>query len=349
MDAPGQAYTGPWPSVTIVFLVFNRREELRTSLRKMLVESDYEGDVDVIVVDNASTDGSGDMVREEFPDVRVIVRDKNVGVSGWNDGFAEATGEWVLVLDDDCYLPADGLRRSVAAAVATEVDLVSYRVISTADERLVFSDVYRTGLFMFWGCAVLVRGAALRHLVGYDPEIFVWANELEFMIRFFDAGFGHLHMPEITAQHMKPPGPEADTWIDERGYRINARHWGYIAAKLLRPRDSVEALIALTTRQARDGMRVDPVAYKAIPDTVKGYVHGLRHRAPVRPEVSRFYRRNFETFASPWWLARRPSDLIRKLPRELVRRDAPQDIGRIDDYYSERARYYPDESATLRL
>ena len=172
------------PSVTIVFLVFNRREELRTSLERMLSASDYEGKVDVIVVDNASSDGSAGMVREEFPDVRVMVQEKNVGVSGWNVGLAAARGDYVLALDDDCYLPPDGLRRAIAAGEAHNADLVSFRVVSTRDPAHVFTDHYRTGLFTYWGCAVLMRRRVIDQLEGYDPEIFVWGNELEFMLRF---------------------------------------------------------------------------------------------------------------------------------------------------------------------
>jgi GT2 family glycosyltransferase len=208
---------GEWPTVTIVFLVYDRRDELRTSLRMMLLESDYDPDkVEVIVVDNASSDDSAAMVEEEFPQVRLIRRTTNRGVSGWNEGFAVARGDYVLALDDDCYLPPDGLRRSIAAAREHDADLVSFKVISTADPEWVFSDAYRTGLFMFWGCAVLVRRQPLQQLEGYDPEIFVWANELEFMIRFLDRGYRHLHLPGVVAQHMKEAPDKADTWIGER-------------------------------------------------------------------------------------------------------------------------------------
>ena len=100
------------PTVTIVFVVFNRRDELRESLTRMLAQSEYDRDrVDVIVVDNASTDGSAAMVREEFPQVQVIVRDENIGASAWNDGFAVARGDFVLILDDDCYLPSGRARQ----------------------------------------------------------------------------------------------------------------------------------------------------------------------------------------------------------------------------------------------
>jgi GT2 family glycosyltransferase len=338
-----------WPSVTIVFLAYNRRDKLRESLRRMLDDSDYERErVDVIVVDNASTDGTADMVRAEFPGVRLIAREQNVGVSGWNDGFAVAEGDWVLALDDDCYLPPDGLRRAISEARDRAADLVSFKVVSTYDPELVFTEAYRTGLFTFWGCAVLVRRPVVQELGGYDPEIFVWANELELILRFFDRGYRHLYLPEVVAQHMKPPLKELRSQVDHASYPINARHWAYIAAKLFRPRDACEALIALLARGLRDGVRLDRMALKAVPETVKGFLHGLRFREPLQNRrLSRFYRTNFESFASLWWFMRPPRELLRAYPREILRRQPPARSKRIDEYYRRRARYYPDRAATL--
>ncbi|HKN95033.1 MAG TPA: glycosyltransferase family 2 protein [Thermoleophilaceae bacterium] len=337
------------PTVSIVFLVYNRREELRESLRRMLYESDYDRDrIDVTVVDNASTDGSGHMVREEFPEVRLIVREQNCGVSGWNEGLVTAPGDYVLALDDDCYLPPDGLRRAVEAAREQEADLVSFKVLSTHDPEHVFTDGYRTGLFTFWGCAVLMSRPAVQALGGYDPEIFVWANELEFTMRFFDKGFRHLHLPEVAAWHMKALG-DPESRMEERGYRINARHFAYIAAKLMHPRDAAEAFMALLAQNVRDGLRKDRVAFKALPDTVRGFIHGLRHREPLRnAELSHFYRHNFETFASPWWLSRPPSQLIRELPRELIR-GRREKVGRWDEFFESRNTFYPDQPQTLQF
>src|SRR3990170_2354193 len=131
------------PTVTIVFLVHNRRDQLRTSLIAMTKGSDYPAELtDVIVVDNASDDGSAAMVEREFPSVRVIRRESNCGVSGWNDGFKVARGDWVLALDDDCHLPPDGLRRAIGAAGEHAADLVSFKVISTEDPGVVFTDNY---------------------------------------------------------------------------------------------------------------------------------------------------------------------------------------------------------------
>jgi GT2 family glycosyltransferase len=343
------------PSVTLVFLVYNRREELRTSLRQMLAESDYDGAVDAIVVDNASTDGSAEMVRDEFPDVRVITRTENSGVSAWNDGFAVARGDWVLALDDDCYLPPDGLRRAVAAAREQSADLVSFAVESAYDRSVRFDQRYRTGLLTFWGCAVLMRRSVLDELGGFDPEIFIWAHELEFMLRFYDRGFRHLHLPEVVAVHIKRV---TGHWTDmprQRAYKINARHWGYIAAKLFRPRDAAGALVALIALSVRDAVRLDRAAVAAVPHVLRGFAAGLRHRAPLRNgAISHTYRRNFHSFASPWWLSRPLPEIVRRLPVEAYdrargRTNGAPPPGRRDEYFAERARYYPDRASTLQF
>ena len=341
----------PAPTVTIVFLVFNRREELRVSLRAMLDDPDpAAGGVDVIVVDNASEDGSAEMVAREFPGVKLIRREENVGVSGWNDGFAAATGDWVLALDDDCYLPPGGLRRALEAARERAADLVSFSVVSHLDATHRFDHDYRTGLLTFWGCAVLVRREVLEELRGYDPEIFVWANELEFMFRFFDRGYTHLHLPEVVAVHMKKADPAHLAPADSPAYLVNARHFAYIAAKHMRARDSAEALLALLSAFARAAVREDRRALRAVPVIARGFRHGMRHRAPVaNAAVSRTYRRAFHSYASPWWLVRRPREWITVPLARLRSRPAPagRHPGRIDEYFAARAPLYPATAATL--
>ena len=346
------------PTVSIVLLVFNRRDELRVSLQKMLHESDYPRElVDVIVVDNASTDGSAEMVADEFPEVQLIRRAENCGVSGINDGFAAATGEWVLGLDDDCYLPADGLRSAIAQARHHGADLVSFGVSTSERGDYRFDHQYRTGLLTYWGCAVLIRGEVLRELGGYDPNIFVWANELELMVRFFDRGYTHLHLPEIIAVHLKDVSgnpPWAET-LGNRPYLINQRHFAYVAAKHLRARDAIGTLVALVAIAARHAILYNRAAAKGILPALKGFAHGARNRDPVRnAAVSRTYRRSFHSFASPWWFSRPPLQLVVAAPAALARRAAgrphtQRHPGREEEYYARSARYYPTTASTLRM
>jgi GT2 family glycosyltransferase len=336
------------PSVTVVLLAFDRREHVRLTLTKTLGELDYAKDrLEVIVVDNASTDGTAEMLKRDFPAVRVIRRSWNCGVSAWNDGFAVATGDYVLALDDDCYLPHDGLRRAVSEAEDQRADLVSFGVRSLMEEGYRFDiDQCVTGLFSFWGCAVLVRREVLSSLGGYDPEIFVWGNELEFMLRFFDHGFRHLHLPEVVAVHATSPRFRPGQ-ISEGAYRISAHNLAYIAAKLLRRRDAAEALLALLVHNLGAGLGIDRAALKALADTVRGFAHGLRHRRPVRPGVSRTYRRNFESFASPWWISPPLGFSVRGL---LVHSPAEDGYrGRRDQWLAERARFYPRQRGVLEI
>jgi GT2 family glycosyltransferase len=319
------------PSVSIVSLVFNRRDELRETLSRMQ-GSDYESELlEHIVVDNASIDDSAAMVEEEFPEVRLIVRDENCGVSGFNDGFAAASGDFVLALDDDCYLPPDGLKRAVTAALENDADLVSFGVVSAFDPEVRFDKNYPTGLLSFWGCAVLIRREVLDELRGYDPNIFVWANELEFMLRFFDRGFRHLHMPEVLAVHIKGEGDFV------AAYMLNARNFGYIAAKLLHPRDAGGALLARLTTHVRDAIRKDRRLVRGIPHALAGFARGLAVRSPVENrEMSRVYRRHFVSFASPWRLSRPPIEFVRPRGDTLRRRN---------EFFDNR--YHPETTATL--
>src|SRR5205814_6626884 len=63
---------------------------------------DYAGDVQIIVVDNASTDSSADVVRAQFPQVELIASEANLGFAGGaNRGWAAARGELLAVLNPD--------------------------------------------------------------------------------------------------------------------------------------------------------------------------------------------------------------------------------------------------------
>jgi GT2 family glycosyltransferase len=222
MTSPPGTYR---PLVTFAILAYNRREALRINLTKLRDELDWPAEkLEVIVVDNASSDGTSDMVRAEFPAVQLIRSEQNTGISGWNRAFEAGTGEWFLVLDDDCYVTGDALRRAVAAAQEHGADLVSFKVTSPGGDAEVFNEFYETGLLAFWGCSALLSGRAARDLGGLDPGIFIWGHEAEFVARLLDRGWRHLHLPEVVSVHMKSP-PDFKLAQHKR----NLQSFGYIA------------------------------------------------------------------------------------------------------------------------
>ena len=90
--------------VSVVVVSFNTRDVLRECLTRLWQEH-RDMAVEVIVVDNASADGSADMVAREFPAATLIRSSVNLGFGPANNvGFARATGKYVVLLNSDAFL-----------------------------------------------------------------------------------------------------------------------------------------------------------------------------------------------------------------------------------------------------
>jgi len=343
--SPSAREGGDLPPVSVVFLAYNQRALLLESVRRMHVESGYPPELlEVIVVDNASGDGTAEAVAGAHPGVRVIRNDVNLGAPGWNRGFAHASGRYVLILDDDAYLPPGGLQAAVRAAVQAGASLVSFNVVSATDPEHPLGEDWRTGLFSYWGCAALVSREALQKLGGYDPNIFIWANEVELTMRLLDLGLRHLYLPDVTAVHCK----DRIVSFELRRYLTNARHHAYIAAKLMTPLDAAAAVGSIALHACVDAIREDRRASAGVTQALAGCVAGLRCRQPVRTVVSRTYRENFAPFAPPWRFMRSPGERVKA--RVLGRIDASaQRQHRREHFFATRTRFYPQARASLQL
>jgi len=126
LSQPVQAAAQGAPDLAIVILNYNTAGLLRDCLQSVLA-SCTNLRVGVCVVDNASTDGSAELVRAEFPDVHLIVNRHNVGYSAGNNiglrwfGFGErsaprnaARPRYALLLNPDTVVPPDALERMAA-------------------------------------------------------------------------------------------------------------------------------------------------------------------------------------------------------------------------------------------
>ena len=175
------------PLVTVNILSFNRKNELRNTLQKVY-EQDYKN-IEVIVVDNASTDGSPEMVEKEFPEVKLIRLKKNIGIAGWNKGFEAAKGEYVLVLDDDSYPLNETISKAIQRMNEDKsIGIVACDIFNTS---MNFSETenWPENPYSFVGCGALIEKRRL-NIVGYfDENIFIYLNELDLTARFLNAGF----------------------------------------------------------------------------------------------------------------------------------------------------------------
>lgn len=101
--------------VSIVVPTRNRREMLRHTLRSLRAQSCTN--TELVIVDEASTDGTARMLASEFPEARVVSHDVPHGPGGArNAGIAASTGDWVLFVDDDDLIHRDHVKELLIAA-----------------------------------------------------------------------------------------------------------------------------------------------------------------------------------------------------------------------------------------
>jgi len=121
--------------VTVVIVSWNVRRLLERCLSSLLAASERSSlSCTIIVVDNASTDGSADMVRQRFPGVQLVASDANLGFSrGNNLGIARSKSQYVLLLNPDTEVVGDALSMMVAY-------LEHHDDVGALGPRLVFPD-----------------------------------------------------------------------------------------------------------------------------------------------------------------------------------------------------------------
>ena len=103
------------PLVTVVVLNYNGAERIPGVLASLAAQDLPDGQVAVWVVDNASADGSLELLRRDFPWVRTIANPSNDGFAGGNNAaLREIDTPFVALLNDDAYPASDWLRRMLA-------------------------------------------------------------------------------------------------------------------------------------------------------------------------------------------------------------------------------------------
>lgn len=187
------------PLVTVNILSYNRKDDLRNTLTKMY-EQDYKN-IEVIVVDNNSTDGTREMVRREFPAVHLIELDKNIGIAGWNEGFKAAKGEYVLVLDDDSYPK----KKTIAQGVEILQKDKNVGVVALSIRNITLNEhetrKFKLNSITFIGCGAILRKSMLDLVGYYDDLYFLYHNELDLSIRCLHFGYTIRYLPTAIIIH----------------------------------------------------------------------------------------------------------------------------------------------------
>ena len=207
------------PLVTVNILSFNRKDELRNTLKKVY-EQDYKN-IEVIVVDNASSDGSAEMVKNEFPSVQLIKMQKNLGIAGWNEGFKVAKGEYVLVLDDDAYPGKNAVSKSINEFdVDQSIACITFNLINIETNDFFYNNWLpsdkkkKTYWPVFVGCAFIVKMNRLPETFVFPDKYFVYQHELPMAAEIYIHRKKIVFVPEIIGYHRFKINQDYNTFND---------------------------------------------------------------------------------------------------------------------------------------
>jgi len=216
-------------ALSVIVLNYNRKTALRRTLRELTAHEPTRS-AEIIVVDNASSDGSVERVRAEHPHVRTLALPENLGVEAFNRGVAEATGDVVLILDDDAWpeprAAAEALRALEADPSLGAVTLHPRHPETDASEWP-FADRARrapNGMARDWpvmGCGNFVRREVWRAVGEYEDRFFLYRNDADLALKVLGAGMGVGFCADWVVRHDSP----AATRKSARWFRVATRNW----------------------------------------------------------------------------------------------------------------------------
>lgn len=213
------------PLVSLVILNWNGKKHITACLRS-IGEISYKP-IEVIVVDNNSTDGSQDYIRKTFPWILLIANKVNRGFSGGNnDGIAKSHGKYIFILNNDTLVTKNFLEQLVEAMEKDiTIGCIQPKLIYASDHQLLnavgsfFTSTgflyhygyrknptlpqYNRRLFMYSakGAAMMIRAKALVEVGVFDEDFFIYFEETDLCHRLWLSGFSVVYEPTSVIYH----------------------------------------------------------------------------------------------------------------------------------------------------
>lgn len=213
------------PRVSVVIVSYNGKQHLTRCL-PTLFDQAYS-DFEVIVVDNGSTDGLGDWLRAEYPQVKLISNGENLGYcTATNQGIAASRGEYIVVLDDDTVLEPGFLSAmAVAADSSDDIGMVASLIVLEHKPELIDS----AGIEVDWaglawnrhigrlaadepaepievfgpaGAGGLYARRMLDQIGLLDEDYFIYYDDSDIAWRGQRAGWRCLYTPQAKVRHV---------------------------------------------------------------------------------------------------------------------------------------------------
>lgn len=180
------------PAATVVITTRNRKAELSQALRSAFAQ---DITLDVLVLDDASSDGTSAMVAREFPRARLERAERPIGLIAQRNRASELVRTRLIIsIDDDAVFTApDTARRAVAAFDDSLIGAVALPYVNVRQGNAVHQmaaddcDIYLAHVYL--GTAHALHVETFRRLGGYRAFFFREYEEQDYCLRLLDAGF----------------------------------------------------------------------------------------------------------------------------------------------------------------
>jgi len=227
--------------LSVIIVSYNTRRLLDECLASLQTAVSPTNGLEIIVVDNASGDGSVEMVREKYPDVHLIAGEENRGFSAANNlGVRQANGRVLLFLNSDTVVSAEALVQPLDYLDAhPNVGAITVRLVYPNGERdpdnhrgfptpwnalCHFSGLGRlfpasprfNGYFQSYadfeqthavpviaGSFMMMPRAVFDELGGWDETYFFYGEDIDFCYRIHQAGYEIIYYPHVEVLHYK--------------------------------------------------------------------------------------------------------------------------------------------------
>ena len=280
------------PAVTVVVATRNRLPSLTTTLGLL---SRLPGAPPVVVVDDASDDGTAAAVEAGFPHARVITLDRNHGPSARNAGVEAATTPYVAFADDDSWWAPDALDRAATHLdQCPRIGLLAARVLVGPDDRLdPTCDAMRDSplppdpslpgprVLGFVACGAVARRSAYLEAGGFPQRYAVGGEEQALALSMSSNGWELVYVDDVVAHHH----PDATARDVARRRRHVATNELRTTWRHRRGRGLFDGTVPVLRLAA-----IDPAARLGVMDAVRELPWILRTRRPVTAQVETWRR-----------------------------------------------------------
>ena len=347
-SAPHTADFRTRPRVSVIVVTWNGLEHLDACFSSVLA-SDYPADLlEVVCVDNGSTDGTAAFLAQRFPSVRVVALTENRGFTGGNAaGVHVASGDVLVFLNNDMRVEPTLVARLVDG-LGGDTACTGARVMSWDGQRIdfvrgtasfeargfqeLYQQRYHAGMqladsFFPNGGAFAVTRAAYDDAGGFDPRLFAYYDDLDLGWRLRAAGYTIRTVPDAVAYHRHgatvrtQPGAHKRwlmernaLWIALRNYDDDALSRVAPALLLLAGLRVAQNLTWLASQTARR-LRAWLPSPRAVPARdvydvpERAAAEGRGARAPAGPRAD-------ARAGGPGQRARQPGGASRRAPRQ---------------------------------